>query len=84
MDMVSFPTDLGQALARAELALINGALQAAKGQKGEAWKLLQLNDRHALLRRIQVLCRDHPDLARHFPYIHKGYKKLIAELNLES
>lgn len=65
--------NLDEELARVGLAYIERALRTAKGKKSEAWKLLGLNDRFALRRRVKSLLRAHPALASEFPLIEKLY-----------
>jgi DNA-binding NtrC family response regulator len=67
--------NLKQELARAELKFIEEALKRAGGKKTEAWKLLGLNDRFALRRRILDLMKDNPTLIKEFPLILQAYAK---------
>jgi DNA-binding NtrC family response regulator len=69
---------LDEALARAELAHIEKALKAAGGRKDEAWKLLGLNDRFALRRRVGVVLRRHPQVAQQFPLVWRLYSRKEA------
>jgi len=55
------------------LKLIEEALRRAGGKKTEAWKLLGLNDRFALRRRILDLMKDNPALVKEFPLISQAY-----------
>jgi len=66
--------DLGRELARAELRLVEQAMAAAEGRKGEAWKLLGLNNRFALRRRVRRLLSAHPDLAAEFPSLDRSFR----------
>ena len=65
--------DLEEKLARVELGYIEAALRAADGRKAEAWKLLGLNDRFALRRRVKLLLDRHPELAAGFPTVRELY-----------
>lgn len=65
--------DLAAELARAELACIERALQITEGRKGEAWRLLGLNDRFALLRRVKKIRDDHPDFLNDYPILRTCY-----------
>ena len=67
--------DLDIELARAELTYMEEALQSTQERKTEAWKLLGLNDRFALLRRAKALIQRHPVLASEFPTVQKLYGK---------
>lgn len=62
-------------LARLELGYIDKALSLAQGRKSEAWKMLGLNDRFALLRRVKSLLEKYPDLKNEFPVINIHYGK---------
>jgi DNA-binding NtrC family response regulator len=65
--------DLDAELARAELACIERALQITEGRKSEAWRLLGLNDRFALLRRVKRIRDDHPDFMNDYPILRTCY-----------
>lgn len=67
--------NLEKELARVELSYIEEALQLTEARKTEAWKLLGLNDRYALLRRSKILIKRHPSLAFEFPLVRKLYGK---------
>ena len=67
--------NLSLELARAEFSYIEGALRATEERKNEAWKLLGLNDRFALLRRAKSLLQSYPQLAAEFPLVNKLYGK---------
>ncbi len=67
--------NLSLELARAEFSYIEGALRATEERKNEAWKLLGLNDRFALLRRAKSLLQAFPQLATEFPTVHRLYGK---------
>ena len=56
-----------------ELGYIDAALRAAEGRKAEAWKLLGLNDRFALRRRVAAVLKGHPGLAGEFPTVGRLY-----------
>jgi DNA-binding NtrC family response regulator len=60
-------------LARVELSYIEGALRATGERRTEAWKLLGLNDRFAMLRRAKKLLRAYPDLGAEYPSARKLY-----------
>ena len=66
-------TQLAEELARLELSYIEQALRATNGRKSEAWKLLGLNDRFALLRRIKRIHARYPHLLETFPLIQQLY-----------
>ena len=65
--------DLDAELARAELACIERALQITEGRKSEAWRLLGLNDRFALLRRVKRIRDVHPDFINDYPILRTCY-----------
>jgi transcriptional regulator with PAS, ATPase and Fis domain len=65
---------LGEALARTELAEVERALEKAGWKKTQAWKLLGLNDRYALRRRVLRLLEDYPNLSAQFPRIRDAYR----------
>lgn len=67
--------DLDAELARWELAYMEKALQSTQDRKTEAWKLLGLNDRFALLRRAKALLQRHPTLVSEFPTVRRLYGK---------
>jgi DNA-binding NtrC family response regulator len=67
------PIDLDLEKARFELSLIQSALLKAKGRKTEAFKLLGLNDRFALRRKVKNLARKYPDLLEEFSLIRKVF-----------
>lgn len=69
---------LEEALARTELAEIERALEKAGGKKTEAWKLLGLNDRYALRRRVLRLLENYPRLAERFPRVREAYQRTSA------
>lgn len=60
-------------LAKTELAYIEEALRLTSESKSGAWKLLGLNDRFALLRRVKVLYARYPELAETFPTVRRLY-----------
>lgn len=60
-------------LAKTELSLINQALVKSEGKKSEAWKMLGLNDRFALLRRVKKIAEKAPELIADFPAVHEHY-----------
>lgn len=59
--------DLEKEKARFELSWIEQALKKAGGRKGEAYKILGLNDRFALRRRITSIEKKFPELIKEFP-----------------
>jgi len=65
---------LGEALARTELAEVERALEKTGWKKTQAWKLLGLNDRYALRRRVLRLLEDYPSLSEQFPRIRDAYR----------
>jgi DNA-binding NtrC family response regulator len=65
--------DLDGELARAELGHIERALRKTEGRKSEAWRLLGLNDRFALLRRVKRIRDQYPHLVSEFPLIQSRY-----------
>lgn len=67
--------DLSEHLARTELACIEEALKSVDGRKTSAFKLLGLNDRFALHRRVNVLVAKYPLLINEFAYVKKLYGK---------
>ena len=68
---------LEEALARTELAEAEYALEKTGGKKTEAWKLLGLNDRYALRRRILRIMGSYPELAYQFPRVRKAYERAL-------
>ena len=58
--------DLSKSLARVELYYIEQALNLTKGRKTEAWKILGLNDRFALRRRVKIIFEKYPELKKEF------------------
>ncbi|MCG3155116.1 MAG: Regulatory protein AtoC [bacterium] len=66
---------LDQHLARWELSYIEAALRSTKGRKTEAWKLLGLNDRFALHRRVTALFKKFPHLTSEYPFVQELYTK---------
>jgi DNA-binding NtrC family response regulator len=70
---------LEEALARAELAEVERALAQTGGKKTEAWKLLGLNDRFALRRRVRRILQSHPQLAEQFPMVCAAYGGLPSK-----
>ena len=65
--------DIEVELARLELSYIEQALRLTEERKTEAWKLLGLNDRFALLRRAKSLLKGFPMIAAEFPLVRKLY-----------
>ncbi len=67
--------NLDEELARLELSYIEKALQYTEERKTEAWKLLGLNDRFALLRRVKTVLKTYPNLGPDFPTVRRLYGK---------
>ena len=65
--------DLDAELARVELSYIENALQLTDGKKADAWRLLGLNDRFALRRRVKRVGEVYPHLIKSFPLVQKLY-----------
>jgi two-component system response regulator AtoC len=65
--------DLDLQLARVELTYIQEALQATERKKTEAWRLLALNDRFALRRRVLRIGERYPALVADFPVVRDLY-----------
>jgi len=63
--------DLDEEVAAVELAYIDKALSNTSERKTDAWKLLGLNDRFALRRRVKAVFRRHPALAEQFPRLNR-------------
>lgn len=65
--------DLDTELARVELSYMERALELTEGRKTEAWRLLGLNDRFALLRRVKRIREQYPILVESFPLVRSRY-----------
>jgi DNA-binding NtrC family response regulator len=65
--------ELDKELARFELSYIEEALRSTQERKTEAWKLLGLNDRFALRRRVKTLLSKYPSLAPEFLLVQRLY-----------
>jgi len=65
--------DLDEQLAKWDLTYIEEALRTTEGRKTEAWKLLGLNDRFALHRRVKSIVKRYPQLVSDFPTIQRLY-----------
>jgi len=65
--------DLELEKARLELSYIEAVLQQSSGRKTEAWKLLGLNDRFALRRRVLSLGKRFPLLIAEYPSIKGAF-----------
>lgn len=65
--------DLDAELARIELAYIQDALELTEGKKTEAWRMLGLNDRFALGRRVKRIGKAYPHLISSFSLVQKLY-----------
>jgi len=66
--------DLDAALARAELTYVRWALEQSTGRKADAWRLLQLNDRFALRRRVQRIFERFPEMSTKFPTLVDAFR----------
>jgi hypothetical protein len=66
--------DLDLVLATTALSYVQRALQSTDRRKTEAWKLLGLNDRFALRRRVKQIADAYPDLMRRFPVVQDLYR----------
>lgn len=71
--MVEPLISLPEALARAELEQVERALRASGGRKSEAWKVLGLNDRFALTRRVKRIVARFPALAANYPNVQEAF-----------
>ncbi|MCX5799929.1 MAG: sigma-54 dependent transcriptional regulator [Candidatus Eisenbacteria bacterium] len=67
--------DLDLEVARTELFYVEDALKKSGERKSEAWRLLDLNDRFALRRRVLALLGKYPELAGEYPTTAKLYGK---------
>ncbi|MHA1325674.1 MAG: sigma-54-dependent transcriptional regulator, partial [Candidatus Helarchaeota archaeon] len=65
--------NLNRYLARVELSCIEQALQLANGRKTQAWKILGLNDRFALRRRVKIILEKFPSLKDEFVFLKKFF-----------
>jgi two-component system, NtrC family, response regulator AtoC len=65
--------DLDAELARVELAYMEKSLELTEGRKTEAWRLLGLNDRFSLLRRVKRIREQYPQLLEQFPLVRSRY-----------
>jgi DNA-binding NtrC family response regulator len=65
--------DLDAELARLELAYIQDALELTEGKKTEAWRMLGLNDRFALGRRVKRIGKAYPHLISSFSLVQRLY-----------
>lgn len=64
---------LDEVLAEAELAEVQRALMAVGGRKGEAWKILGLNDRFVFTRRVKRVLTRFPHLATKFAVVAAAF-----------
>ncbi len=62
-------------LARVELSYIEEALRQTEGKKTDAWRLLGLNDRFALRRRVKRLMEAYPQLVGSFQLVKQLYEE---------
>jgi DNA-binding NtrC family response regulator len=67
--------DLDRYLAISELRVVSNALTSTDGSKQDAWKLLGLNDRFALRRRVKRIAGEYPELLQGFPNVQQLYKR---------
>jgi hypothetical protein len=67
--------DLELEKAKYEFSCIEEALQRSSGRKKEAWKLLGLNDRFALRRRVLSLAKRFPSLMEAYPLTRASFFK---------
>jgi DNA-binding NtrC family response regulator len=67
--------DLDLEIARIELGYIEEALRTANERKSDAWRLLGLNDRFALRRRVLSLLGKYPELAANYPRLQRLYAR---------
>ena len=67
--------DLDEELARIELNFIEEALRKTGSKKTEAWKILGLNDRFALRRRIKSIQKKYKYLTNEFQLIKQSFEK---------
>jgi DNA-binding NtrC family response regulator len=65
--------DLDGELARVEVAFLERALQMTAGRKSDAWRLLGLNDRFALRRRVKRIQDTYPELMKESPILRNYY-----------
>jgi len=65
--------NLDSELARLELAYIQNALKLTEGKKTDAWRVLGLNDRFALRRRVKRIGEAYPHLISSFSLVQKLY-----------
>lgn len=70
-------------LARTEMGYIEEALRLTAERKEAAWKLLGLNDRFAMRRRIKALCVHYPELLDMFPTVRRLYGNLTNHQDVE-
>ncbi len=72
----ALPTEgvnLDRMLAVHELNALEAAIRQSGDRKGEAWRLLGLNDRFAVRRRIQSIRKRYPDLIESMPHLRGLY-----------
>ena len=70
---------LDEVLAVHELGYLQAALAKAEGRKGEAWKRVGLNDRHAFRRRVVDLLARYAGLRSRFPDLAKAYQRSLTD-----
>jgi DNA-binding NtrC family response regulator len=73
IDLGENGVNLDEELARVEMAYIQEALRSTEGRKTEAWRLLGLNDRFTLRRRIMRIGESYAHLIESFPLVKKLY-----------
>ena len=69
---------LDEAVARAELAEVEHALESVQWKKTEAWRALGLNNRFALRRRVVRIFSQFPQLADAYPRLARVFKSEIS------
>jgi DNA-binding NtrC family response regulator len=67
--------DLDLELARSELQIVEKAMLQTNRRKTDAWKLLGLNDRFALRRRVVGIFRRYPSLADEFARLSEDFEE---------
>jgi DNA-binding NtrC family response regulator len=72
---------LKENLARTELGEIQKALERCAWKKGQAWKLLGLNDRFALRRRVVGILQNYPALGAEFPRLQDVFTMKIKRID---
>lgn len=73
IDLGADGVNLDRELARVEFAYVSEALRSTEGKKTEAYRVLGLNDRYALHRRVKRIGAEYPNLIEEFPLVKKLY-----------